>query len=97
MGKQKKYDPEFKSQVVLSLLSGKMSMAQVCKKYTLRDSLVSRWKSQFLEKAPEIFQNGRNSRVEEQEEKIAELERMVGKLAMEKEILKKASNLLNSL
>ena len=74
-----------------------MSIAQVCKKYTLRDSMVSRWKGHFLAKAPEIFQTGRNSKIDEQEEKIAELERMVGKLAMEKEILKKASNLLNSL
>lgn len=94
--KRRKFTAEFKTQIVLSLLSGKMSMAQICKKHSLKDSVVSRWKAQFLQNAPSIFAN-KEERDNSQEEKIANLERLVGQLTMEKEILKKASNLLKSL
>ena len=94
--KRRKFTSEFKTQIVLSLLSGKMSMAQICKKHGLKDSVVSRWKGHFLQNAPSIFEN-KSTSDNAQEEKIAGLERLVGQLTMEKEILKKASNLLNSL
>jgi transposase-like protein len=55
----------------------------------------SRWKAEFIERAPEIFAT-KPSRGDEQE-RIAELERMVGRLTMELETAKKASNILNSL
>jgi hypothetical protein len=50
---------------------------------------------EFLERAHEIFAT-EASRGDEQK-RIAELERMVGRLTMELEIAKKASNILNSL
>jgi transposase-like protein len=94
--KRKKHTAEFKAQVVLSLLSEKISMAQICKNYGIKGSMVCGWKSQFLQRACEIFQT-RTPRNDEKEQRIAELERMVGKLTMEREILKKASSFLNSL
>ena len=45
------------------------------------EQVVARWKTEFLEKAPQIFAlKGQNR---EQEQKIEELERMVGKLTMQ--------------
>jgi transposase-like protein len=71
-------------------------MAQACKQYGLRDSMVSRWKAQFLERSPELFESPQK-RDSDDQQKIADLERMVGKMTMELGILKKASQLLNSL
>jgi putative transposase len=93
MKTKNRYEPQFKTQVVLSVISEKMSMAEACRKYNLNQQVVVRWKSEFLEKAQNIFAaKGQQSR--EHEQKIEELERMVGKLTMQLEILKKASILL---
>jgi transposase len=95
MSKRRVFTPEFKAQVVLEELSGVKDRAEICREYRLRPQVFSRWREEFLERAPEIFATGR-SRGDEQE-RIADLERMVGRLTMELEVAKKASNILTSL
>ena len=92
---KKKYTPELKAQVVLELLAERISLSQACEKYKIKHQAVSRWKTEFIRKAPKIFEIKDNTG--EEQERIAELERMVGRLTMELGILKKASSLLNSL
>ena len=48
----------------------------------------------MIENAASVFE--RDNYPTEQESRIAELERMIGRLTMENEVLKKASGLLNS-
>jgi transposase len=78
--------------VVLDLLSGRKSSAQLCREHQLSVQLLSQWKATFLERAPQVF------RSEEQRSheaaRIAELERLVGRLTLEAEILKKATSIL---
>ena len=95
MSKRRKFTPEFKAQVVLEELSGLKDKAEICREYRLRPQLFSRWRDEFVERAPEVFATVR-SRGDEQE-RIADLERMVGRLTMELEIAKKASSMLTSL
>jgi transposase-like protein len=95
MAKRRKFTPEFKAQVVLEELTGVKDKAEVCREYRLSRQLFSRWRAEFVERAPEIFATER-SRGDEQE-RIAELERMIGRLTMELEVAKKASNILTSL
>jgi transposase-like protein len=95
MSKRRKFTPEFKAQVVLEELSGVKDKAEICREYRLRPQVFSRWREEFLEQAPEIFATER-SRGDEQE-RIADLERMIGRLTMELEVAKKASNILTSL
>jgi len=95
MGKRRRFTPEFKAQVVLEELTGLKTKAEVCREYRLKPEVFSRWRAEFLERAPEIFAT-RPSRGEEQE-RIAELERMVGRLTMELEVAKKASVIWGSL
>ena len=92
--KRKKYTSEFKTKIVLAVLSEKMSVTQASKKYKIKPQVISRWKTEFLEKAPQVFSIKNNAQTDS-EEKIEELERMVGKLTMQLEILKKASQMLN--
>lgn len=93
---KRKFTPEFKTQVVLGLLSERMSTAQACQRYQIKQQTVSHWKTQFLQKAPQIFANS-NSQDNGDQERIGELERMVGRLTMELEILKKVSIHWNSI
>lgn len=95
MPKRRTFTPEFKAQVILEELTGIKDKAEICRQYRLRSQVFSRWRKQFLERAPEIFAT-EPSRGDEQE-RIAELERTVGRLTMELEGAKKASNILTSL
>ena len=95
MSKRRKFSPEFKSQVVLQLLSGEQSMAELCRAHQLTSQTINQWKQQVVAAAPQAFEQGKDSSGEA--ERIAELERMVGRLTMELEIAKKASHLLSGM
>ena len=94
MAKRRTFDPEFKARVVIEELTGAKTTAQICREHRLRSQMFSRWKTEFLKRAPEIFAT-QPSRGDEQQH-IAELERMVGRLTMELEAAKKASSILTS-
>lgn len=95
MDKRRVFSPELKLQVVLEVLSGRKSNAEVCREHGLAPAVVSAWKEQFGARAPGIFA-GRQQESHEQQ-RIAELERLVGRQALEIEVLKKASSILTSL
>ena len=90
---RRQYDAEFKFNCVLQLLSGRKSIAQLSREYNVKSSVISRWRQRFLERGQEVFEagNGRN----EEEARIAELERLVGRLTLELEATKKVSSWLN--
>lgn len=92
MRKYRTFTPEFKAQVVLEILSGTKSQAQVCREHQLKESIVSRWRAEFLQNASKVFQ--RESGTNQHEARIAELEQLIGRLTLQLEIAKKASTLL---
>jgi transposase-like protein len=94
MAKRRKFSPAFKAEVVLSVLTGAKSQAEVCREYRLSPQLLGNWKRQFLENAAQAFEH--DKRRDAEETQVAELERMVGKLTMQLEIAKKASRILKS-
>jgi transposase-like protein len=57
--------------------------------------MIGAWKQQLLAAATQAFESDATSTAEQ--ERIAELERMVGKLTMELSIAKKASRLLDGM
>src|SRR5260370_37088868 len=94
MPTRRKVTAEYKAQVVLDLVSGAKSAAELCREHQLNPQLLARWKTEFLEKAPLLFQQ--EALQSQEQERIAELERVVGRLTMQLEIAKKASALLSS-
>jgi transposase-like protein len=99
MNKQRRqFTPEFKLEVVLEGLRGEKSIAQLCRERDITDSLYYSWRDQFLERAPTLFAEPSQPEQQdaEQEGRIAELERMVGKLALENDVLKKAKSWLGA-
>lgn len=95
MVNRRTFTPEFKARLVLEELTGVKSAAEIYREHKLKPQVFSRWKAEFIERAPEIFAT-QPSRGDEQE-RIVELERMVGRLTMELEVAKKASDILHSL
>jgi transposase len=94
MTKRRKFTPEFKTKVVLEVLSGTRSHAEACREYHLKTELLSAWKQEFLANATKAFESD-NQRSEAQT-RLEELERVVGRLTLELEIAKKASNILEA-
>ena len=96
MSKERRsYSAEFKLEMVLEGIRGEKSIAQICRERGIKDSLYYKWRDQFTSQALSIFEDKRNPGASEgNNERIAELERMVGRLAVENDILKKASSLL---
>jgi hypothetical protein len=58
------------------------------REYQIKDSVLSRWRQEFLERAPQVFeQPGPIS--DPKDDRIAELERLVGRLALQLDMAKK--------
>lgn len=95
MSSRRKFTPEFKAHVVLELLSGAKSSAEACREYQLAPQVLSQWKATLVERAAMVF--GREEQSSQEAARLAELERLVGRLTMEREILKKATSSLPTL
>jgi transposase-like protein len=91
---RRQFSAEFKAQVVLEVLTGVKSAAEASREYSLKPEVLSRWKSEFQERAARVF--ARDEQHSQEQERIAELERLVGRLSLELEVAKKASSVLSS-
>jgi transposase len=78
--------PEFKRQVVEEWLSGVSSPAQLIRRHNLSSGLLYRWRNQY---AKGRFNNP-PSREAALEERVRQLEQLLGKVTLENEFLKKA-------
>jgi transposase-like protein len=97
MSKHQSYNAELKLQVVLEVLKGQKTLAEICREHEVAADLVCHWRDVFLERAPQVFLDPRGmSKGSSDEQRIAELERMVGRLTMELVAAKKASRRLAS-
>lgn len=85
MKNQRSFSLEFKRRVIEELLSGESGQAQICRRYNITPSLLYHWKKQYS--------RGKfnNEPTEEGalKDRIEKLERLVGKLTLENEVLKK--------
>ncbi len=82
---------EEKVQIILFGLTGKLPVTTLCKLNGVTPSLFYEWREKFLKSGKDgMLQNGGRSRREEDlEKKIRVLERCIGELTLEKELLKK--------
>ena len=91
MKNQRSFSLELKRQVVEELLSGESRPAQLCRRYNISSSLIYHWKKQYS--------RGKfnNEPTEEAalKDRVDKLERLVGRLTLENEFLKRG--LQNSL
>ncbi len=95
--KQRQFSAQFKLETVLEVLKGEKPMAQICRERAVTDSLVYKWRGEFVEKAAGVFEGKiTSSQSSESNERIAELERLVGQLTMENALLKKGSSWLET-
>lgn len=88
MRHRRKFEPEFKAKVVLELLRGDKTMAQLCREHELGGDLLGQWRKALVERAAELYAEPK--KVNGEAVRVAELERLVGQQTMELAVLKKA-------
>ena len=84
--KRRTFSREFKLRVIREVESGK-SQAQVAREYQLTDQTIAKWRRQHRRYQDRAFA-GRGHAYSD-EARVNELERMVGRLTMENDFLKK--------
>ena len=84
--KRRRFTPEFKRSIIEQLLSEAAGPAEICRRYNISSGQLYTWKKQYangqLDPEP--------SKESELAARVAELERLLGKVTMENEFLKKA-------
>ena len=85
--KYRKFTAQQKTEIVLASLRGPKTMTELCREHDVVDSLLRKWREQFLAAGAERLQ-GKTERTESDElrRQIARLERALGRKTMEAEI-----------
>ena len=78
---KRRYGAKFKFQVVMEVLRGQKEIGQIARAYGVHPITLGLWKRQFLEHGPEVFGGG--DTVRQYEQRIRELERLLGQKEVE--------------
>ena len=89
--KQRKHSPEFKFRLVVEALRGERLRTEIAREHDITKSLLYKWEKAFLERGAELFRSTETQTqdIRARDERIDDLERLVGRLALENEVLKK--------
>lgn len=87
MGKKRKvHSPEFKAKVALAALKNEETAAQLASRFGVHPTMISTWKRQLLDGAPDLFDKRHKSR-KDAEAQTSELYRQIGQLKVENDFL----------
>jgi transposase-like protein len=81
---------EFKLAIVRQVASGEKRPAQICREHHLDESVLLRWRKEYDARGEAAFTPREGAESAGLEQRVAELERFCGQLALENQILKKA-------
>jgi transposase len=91
--KRRTFTREFKLQVIREVEAGK-TQAQAAREYQVSDNTISKWRRQLRQYKDRAFAGRGHAYTDES--RLNELERMVGRLTMENDFLKKLLQKLES-
>jgi transposase-like protein len=96
MGRRSQFTAAQKRQAVLSVLTKKRTVSETCRELGITGQTFARWREQALAGMEDALSDkaDRSAREAVLEKKLAEAERTLGQLALENELLGKASRRL---
>ena len=77
MAKRRKFTPQFKAEIVIEVLTGESSQAELCRRHNLSQEQLSKWKHQVLDNAATLFESS-DKQSNDYRERITQLEQLVG-------------------
>lgn len=88
--KRRRFTKAFKIKVVLAYLAGR-SVAEITREFDIHQNLVYKWTQEYQANPTSAFRGSTDDdTAQTAEQRIAELERSLGRLTLENEFLKKA-------
>jgi transposase len=88
---QKNYSNVFKFKVVMEVIRGDLTIAEVISKYQISKSVIHKWKKQFLDNGSKVF-NHKGISDKQEEVSVEKLHATIGKLKVENDFLHAAWN-----
>jgi transposase-like protein len=93
-GKRRRYSAEFKAKAVCELLDGNATLGAVASRYDINPTMLSNWRRQLLENAPQVFstektEKERREAEEKHESEVDNLNRIIGSLTVERDYLQR--------
>jgi len=88
---RRSFDNEFKKQIVESIVSGSATQAELAREHRISPVLINRWQKEYS--TGKFFENVDSKDLAKLELRIRELERLLGKITLENEMLKRARDL----
>ncbi len=85
--KRRKFSSTFKAKVAIAALKERETLAELAVRFEVHSNMISKWKQEFLERSPEIFETSPPEK--QDEEKTDHLYTKIGKLEVERDWLKK--------
>jgi transposase len=88
--KRKNHNSIFKTKVALEAIKELNTISEIAARHEIHPNMVSKWKTQLVEGASEIFEDKRKNRANKKEEDITEqLYQQIGQMKVENDFLKK--------
>lgn len=90
--KRKTYSPEEKAKIVLEVLREESTLKEISQKYGVSQQLISRWRTEFLDNMPSVFDKKAAKTEKLKQEHEAEKEELInqiGQLTVEMNWLQK--------
>jgi len=75
------------------IVRGRLTINEISKQFGVHPNQISKWKKQFLESLPQIFENSKSVKTDEREELVNQLYQQIGQLKVELDWVKKKSAL----
>ena len=96
MGRRSSHTPAQKRDAVLAVLTKRKTISEVCRELAVSEQTFHRWRNLALDGMESALSDKAetNARATDLERRLAEAERTVGQLALENELLGKASRRL---
>lgn len=93
---RKTYTSEFRKRVVLEILKEEKTISEIASEYEVHPSQLKKWKTQVLERLPEILEDGRRKgdvQAAAYQKQIQDLYAEIGELTTKLNWLKKKSGI----
>ncbi|MBA7612725.1 hypothetical protein ES703_19962 [subsurface metagenome] len=88
---RRSFDDEFKTKIVETIAEDSASQAELSRQYGISPVMIGRWKKEYS--SGKFFERKNNFDIASLKIKISELERLLGELLLENNMLKKAKEL----
>jgi len=85
--KRQNHSSAFKAKVAIEAIQERESLSELSRKYVIHPNMISRWKKESLDRAPELFDKPGHDKKKDTD--LENLYAKIGQLEMEREFKKK--------